>query len=84
MLQANVQRYKGDPRLSDGDWPAQVEQLRKRVATLTAASVYPDQEAFAPAKRSRSGDLPGAVALIGEGRRGFEDGPEPGKADMDT
>jgi hypothetical protein len=51
---------------------------------LTAASVYPDQEAFAPAKRSRSGDLPGAVALIGEGRRGFEDGPEPGKADMDT
>jgi len=39
---------------------------------------------FAPAKRSRSGDLPGAVALIGEGRRTFADGVEPGKADMGT
>jgi hypothetical protein len=50
-----------------------VEQLRKRVATLTAASDEPglsnQEEVLAPAKRSRSGDLPGR---------------EPGKADMDT
>ena len=61
-----------------------MEQLRKRVAKLTATSHEPDQEVFAPAKRSRSGDLPGAVALIGEGRRTFADGLEPGKADMGT
>ena len=67
-----------------------MDQLRKRVATLTAASDEPgltlQEEVFAPAKRSRCGDLPGTVATAPgrEGQRGFADGREPGKADRDT